>query len=489
MKQAAQTKTTVVENKAPSQSNQQTAFVDHSSAAIAQRQRMGMLANSPQAAAQRERMATLQRFEDDEPAQAKLASPQTAQLKLEPAWSMPMTLRGKAVEATRATKVALANYVRDYDEVSPPALAANINMELLNKILIAIAEDGAVFAEGEAAEMAQQLLGDVNAELKAEMAKTSTKVAYERPAGDKGHDASAVAAGASDAERSSAKAKANQDFLDLQSPADHAAFDLFKGRMISLATQLDPSMAPTAEAEALKVWTQVCQAEKTQQTQNQVPMSNPAAGWMDMPAIRKDHENKGAQSILSSFAVVESTVKTALQNQFFYAKSFGFWSGPVAKAIVLGGGADVGLESSAIGGLFDGLNINGKWDGALWAGLSHMYAEAVVKHGRGKDVRVFCSPGAALENIYTAVEFPAMKVAFERGDINIFNYPCAPQIAWQAGKPSKDWVVQKPDPRINEGGVGGTYAPIPGGIPGRTAAVGVATNNLAARLTAEEQKH
>ena len=104
-----------------------------------------------------------------------------------------------------------------------------------------------------------------------------------------------------------------------------------------------------------------------------------------MEKLREDHVNQAANDVLSSFSVVEATVQKALNNQFMRANSFAFWSGPVAKDIVLNyQGADVGLETSALGGLFDDINISGKYDGALWAGLSHMYANAVVKYAGGK---------------------------------------------------------------------------------------------------------
>ncbi len=109
-------------------------------------------------------------------------------------------------------------------------------------------------------------------------------------------------------------------------------------------------------------------------------MTDRDAGWVDMEKLRENHVNQTENDVLSSFSVVEAAVREALNTQFNRAKSFAFWSGPVAKDIVLNhNGAEVGLETSALGGLFDGININGKWDGALWAGLSTCMLTPLLK--------------------------------------------------------------------------------------------------------------
>jgi len=296
---------------------------------------------------------------------------------------------------------------------------------------------------------------------------------FSRPENDNGFDSAKDAArDDTNAAYEEGKQVANEAFLNSQSPFDHPGFALFKGRLSKLFADLDPDSSDKAEAQAEIVWRGVFEKQKSQQNDDTVPMTDRDAGWINMEKLREDHVNQAANDVLSSFSVVEATVQKALNNQFSRANSFAFWSGPVAKDIVLNheGAADVGLETSALGGLFDGININGKWDGALWAGLSHMYASAVVKIGKGKKVCVFCSPGASMSNIYTAVEFPVLKKAFETGDIHILNYPCAPQVQWNA-KLRQAETINKPDPAIAEGGVTGTYKPWPGGIPARIIAI------------------
>ena len=293
---------------------------------------------------------------------------------------------------------------------------------------------------------------------------------FDRPENDNGYDGAKEAA-KDDTKAAYEKGKqvANDTFLNSQSPFDHPGFDRFKGRLSKLFADFDSDSSGKAEEQAEKVWREVF--EKQRSNHDTVPMTDRDAGWIDMEKLRENHVNQTENDVLSSCSVVEATVQKALDTQFNRAESFAFWSGPVAKDIVLNhNGADVGLETSALGGLFDGININGKWDGALWAGLSHMYAKAVVEKGKGKQVRVFCSPGASMSNIYTAVEFPALKDAFEAGRFNILNYPCAPQVQWNA-KLQQAETINKPDPSIAEGGITGTYKPWPGGIPARIIAI------------------
>ena len=85
-----------------------------------------------------------------------------------------------------------------------------------------------------------------------------------------------------------------------------------------------------------------------------------------------------------------------------------------------------------------------------------------------------------MSNIYTAVEFPALKAAFEAGRIGILNYPCAPQVKWNAGNQEVE-TIEKADPAIKVGGIDGTYRPIAGGITARTDAIKTADRLLAER--------
>jgi hypothetical protein len=57
-------------------------------------------------------------------------------------------------------------------------------------------------------------------------------------------------------------------------------------------------------------------------------------------------------------------------------KSWAFWSGKPSAELAKKH-AEVSLEKSALGGLFDNININGSWDIQMWASLSKAYATHV----------------------------------------------------------------------------------------------------------------
>jgi len=320
-----------------------------------------------------------------------------------------------------------------------------------------------------------------------------TPTAFHPEEADKGYDLANEKG--TDPEYNVKKAQANNVFMNQSGPFEHEGFLVFSARVTKLLDEFGTNAGDQADEVARAVWTKVYDEEKLQQELDKLPMSDPALGWINMEALRERHEKKAQDDILASFSIVENSVQTALQSQFLRANSFAFWSGPVAKEIVLHhNGADIGLETSALGGLFNGININGKWDGALWAGLSHMYANAVVKYAQGKEVRVFCSPKAALKNIYTAVEFPALKEAFENGVIKIKNYPCAPDTDLCYQKYVKDgnkidnchWE-KEPDKDIQADGIPGTYKPLEGGVEKRNEAATIATENMKKRIDEREQ--
>ena len=94
------------------------------------------------------------------------------------------------------------------------------------------------------------------------------------------------------------------------------------------------------------------------------------------------------------------------------------------------------LETSALGALFDGLNLAGNWNIELWAALSKFYAEAVASKIK-KDVIFwgFVGPGALADvgNIYSLIEsktFVAIgqKHGVENASEKITWFACVPNI-------------------------------------------------------------
>jgi hypothetical protein len=131
-----------------------------------------------------------------------------------------------------------------------------------------------------------------------------------------------------------------------------------------------------------------------------------------------------------SFNLLTTALKGLSQLQFDKYKTFAFWNSPgaieVAKAAK--GSGVLALESSAIGGLFDGFGSydelasgveSRSWDPQLWAELSRAYAamviDAIVKDPKKRIIVVcgigFNDPGF---NIWNSIESLTLKLGAKR---------------------------------------------------------------------------
>ena len=131
-----------------------------------------------------------------------------------------------------------------------------------------------------------------------------------------------------------------------------------------------------------------------------------------------------------SFNLLTNALKGLSQLQFDRYETFAFWNSPGAKdvAVAAKGGGVLALESSAIGGLFDGFGSYAEfsqgiestsWDPQLWAELSRAYAamvmDAIVKDP-SKRIVVICglgfdNPGY---NIWNSIESLTLKLGAKR---------------------------------------------------------------------------
>jgi hypothetical protein len=131
-----------------------------------------------------------------------------------------------------------------------------------------------------------------------------------------------------------------------------------------------------------------------------------------------------------SFNLLTTALKGLSQLQFDKYKTFAFWNSPgaieVAKAAKASG--VLALESSAIGGLFDGFGSYAElasgaesksWDPQLWAELSRAYAamvmDAIVKDPK-KRIIVVCGIGFddPSFNIWNSIESLTLKLGAKR---------------------------------------------------------------------------
>jgi len=131
-----------------------------------------------------------------------------------------------------------------------------------------------------------------------------------------------------------------------------------------------------------------------------------------------------------SFNLLTTALKGLSQLQFDKYKTFAFWNSPGAKDVAVAAKSSgvLALESSAIGGLFDGFGsyeelasgVESKsWDPQLWAELSRAYAsmviDAIVKD-RTKRIVVMCGIGFndPSFNIWNSIESLTLKLGAKR---------------------------------------------------------------------------
>lgn len=126
------------------------------------------------------------------------------------------------------------------------------------------------------------------------------------------------------------------------------------------------------------------------------------------------------------------------------------------------GGADIALESCAIGSLFDGINFTGDWDNQLWAAVSRAYSQAIARNLKGhKQIRVFASHKSRTENTtFTSVEKPVIGPAvakFKSRAKSMMQYiACAPIIAQNENDNAVVVKDDEPDWTMTGGGMPGT---------------------------------
>jgi Domain of unknown function (DUF4157) len=171
----------------------------------------------------------------------------------------------------------------------------------------------------------------------------------------------------------------------------------FKQRYAGMCSQLQ---LPQTEADAEKIWLQVVtQLQATDEAYKAAPTAKPGSPRKDMAA-------DGFKKIMKDFEPITAALSPMMEKFSQGKKVWAFWSGTgacdVAKA-----NSEACLEKSALGHLFDGININGGWDIQMWASLSKAYATHAAKDASSKTYRGFVGRGSSQEaSIFNQVEQP-----------------------------------------------------------------------------------
>jgi hypothetical protein len=229
-------------------------------------------------------------------------------------------------------------------------------------------------------------------------------------------------------------------------PLAHPAYPIFKARIAAVLTKIGSSDDP--EAIASDLWKKTHAAlTATDAAYDKVATKADGRGGQ-----RSDMGSQAYKNLLPSFDAITGKLTEMLAVHGKDAKTWAFWSTNCARAAGEAN-CEMSLETSAIGWVFDNMNLTGDWDMQLWGALSKAYALAAVSTVEGRSYHGFVGPGVGNLNIYAQVESPAVKAATQ-------NYKIKPKFRFHAVAPAEGqgpWNMAF-NPTFSGGDFAGTYA-------------------------------
>lgn len=216
----------------------------------------------------------------------------------------------------------------------------------------------------------------------------------------------------------------------------------FKSRFLALAKDLD---MPAGDAKAQEIWLHmVTTLQKTDAAYKAAPT---VAG-----SPRKDLSADAFQKIMVEFEPITAALAPYMEKYAKGKKSWAFWSGRPAVEVAKKH-SEVCLEKSALGGLFDGININGGWDIQMWASLSKAYASHAAGAVGHAKYRGFVGMGSSAEqSIFNKIEQPQFaSMLGEKKQVTV-------HVDWFAAAGDPKTSMAQPDWRFTAGGLDGVYA-------------------------------
>ncbi len=201
---------------------------------------------------------------------------------------------------------------------------------------------------------------------------------------------------------------------------------------------------PGGDAKAQELWLKmVGTLQKTDASYKAAPT---AAG-----TDRKDLSSAAMTGIMAEFDPIIAALSPYMEKYAKGKKSWAFWSGKPAVELAKRN-AEVCLEKSAIGALFDNINISGGWDIQMWASLSKAYATHAAKQIGSAKFSGFVGLGSSSEqSIFNKIEQPQFaSMLSEKQKVDL-------HIDWYAGACNPE-NINEPDERFIADGVKGVYA-------------------------------
>jgi len=249
-------------------------------------------------------------------------------------------------------------------------------------------------------------------------------------------------------------------------------FKDFEQRYVGLCTSLQ---MPADAAAAQKLWLDVV---RTLQTTNPVFAAKENRIDPDNMKSRADLSKAAVQKIIQQFDPIVAQLTPMMEKFAKGKKIWAFWSGKAASALAKAN-AEASLEKSALGALFDGINITGKWDTQMWAALSRAYATHAAKDVEQKTYRGFVGMGSSNEqSIFNKIEQPQFAKMLDQ------QVAAAPKVTWYACVfDPTDPNMERPDDKCNVGGMPGVI----GTGPDRSSMVQMAESVNTKRLAVYEK--
>ncbi len=175
--------------------------------------------------------------------------------------------------------------------------------------------------------------------------------------------------------------------------------DVFVARYCELARGLGLA---NPEAKARDVWAKLIDTlQRTSPMWKDLPDVQTAAGQRKSIELKDDATRRIMAELNPIVAALEP-----LMSRFAGSRSVAFWSGNPAKEVAIKA-ADVALESSGFGRMFEGIRIPVDETMPLWVSLSAAYAQFVRTKVTGADYHGFVGLGSSAEvSIFNKIEQP-----------------------------------------------------------------------------------
>ena len=147
----------------------------------------------------------------------------------------------------------------------------------------------------------------------------------------------------------------------------------FATRYTTLASSLG---MPAAAGDADRIWLDT--VKKIQETQNSFDEIKKVTPGHYKVQLSQDAMADIIREFDPLIAELQPLIDEWVKNNA--SKKWAFWGGQPGQKVACSAPGYNALESSAIGSLFDGININSRWNIQLWGALSEHYAKALAEN-------------------------------------------------------------------------------------------------------------